>query len=82
MSTANLDTYRGRALLDVIEPNSQNVEQGESETFHLVYDLQVDGWAAPDTSQRYTGHRNAAQFQEDIERFPAVPGVSGKKKEI
>lgn len=41
-----------RALLDVIKPHSQNLEQGERKIFLLTGDLQVDGWAAPDTPAR------------------------------
>lgn len=36
-------------MLDVIKPHSQNLEQGERKLFLVAGDLQVDGWAAPDT---------------------------------
>lgn len=36
-------------MLDVIKPHSQNLEQGERRLFLVAGDLQVDGWAAPDT---------------------------------
>lgn len=85
MSTTNLSihTRGGRALLDVIEPHSPNIEQGDREIFHLVSDLQEGGWAALDTSLRHTGQRNAVHSHEEAERFPLTPGPAGvsRKKE-